>query len=105
MSDKYADLPMVRVQPQPLPADHPDVAPMSAATADVLMGGASVMEAGELARALRHTDMQLKVAEGQTRAELLAGVDRTMQALESYPTTPALPNIELSLPMPVWADL
>ena len=81
------------------------IARMSDATADVLMGGAPVMEAGELARALRHTDMQLKVAEGQTRAELLAGVDRTMQALESYPTTPALPDIELSLPMPVWADL
>ena len=105
MSDKYADLPMVRVQPQPLPADHPDVAPMSAATADVLMGGAPVMEAGELARVMRNTDTQLGGALPRSRPELMAEIERTMQALESYPTTPALPDVELSIPMPKWADL
>ena len=81
------------------------IARMSDATADVLMGGAPVMEAGELARVMRNTDTQLGGALPRSRPELMAEIERTMQALESYPTTPALPNIELSLPMPVWADL
>jgi hypothetical protein len=82
------------------------IAGMSDKTADVLMGSGPVMEAGELARVLRTTDTQLGAGFfGKSRADLLAEIERTMHALDTYPTTPVLPDVELSIPMPRWADL
>ena len=78
---------------------------MSATTADVLMGTAPVMEAGELARILRNTDTQLAGALPQSRPELMAEIERTMQALDTYPIIPVLPDVELNISMPKWADL
>ena len=40
---------------------------------------------------------------GFTRSELLAEVDRTMRALESYPAVPTLPAADLTLP--AFADM
>jgi len=82
------------------------IAGMSDKTADVFMGLVSVMESGELARVLRVTDTQLGAGfVGISWAELMAEIERTMLALESYPATPSLPDVELSMPMPQWESL
>ena len=81
------------------------IAGMSDKTADTLMGTAPVMELGDLARILRNTDTQLAGELPESRPDLMAEIERTMQALESYPSTPALPDVELSMQMPRWADL
>jgi hypothetical protein len=78
---------------------------MSYKTAAILMGSGPVMELGELARVMRNTDTQLAGALPQSRPDLMAEIERTMRALESYPTTPVLPDVELNIPMPKWADL
>ena len=40
-----------------------------------------------------------------TRPQILAGIERTMAALEAYPTVPdLLAGVELTLPMPSWED-
>ena len=78
---------------------------MSATTADTLMGSAPVMELGDLACVMRNTDTQLGGELPESRPELMAEIERTMRALESYPSTPVLPDVELSMQMPRWADL
>ena len=76
---------------------------MSATTADIIFGGGVTLEAGELAGFDRRTDHLIGLGLGGfTRPELLAEVDRTMRALESYPAVPKnLPDLS----MPAFADM
>jgi len=77
---------------------------MSASTADIIFGGGVTLEAGELAGFDRRTDHLIGLGLGGfTRPELLAEVDRTMRALESYPAVPTLPAADLTLP--AFADM
>jgi hypothetical protein len=77
---------------------------MSATTADIIFGGGVTLEAGELAGIDRRTDHLIGSSLGDfTRPELLAEVDRTMRALESYPAVPTLPAADLTLP--AFADM
>ena len=80
---------------------------LSTTAADTLFGTpAAALEAGDLASITRRTEAALKLSlHDFTRADILAEIERTMQALESYPSTPALPDVELSIPMPKWSDL
>jgi hypothetical protein len=81
-----------------------ELAYMSTATADIVIGGAVTLEAGELASLGRRTDSLIGLSlHDYTRAQLLAEVERTSVALESYPTTPTLPVVDLS--MPAFADM
>ena len=79
---------------------------MSTKTADVLLGATVTLEAGQLAGITRRTDGLLAVSlHDMTRPQILAGIERTMAALEAYPTVPdLLAGVELSLPMPSWED-
>ena len=79
---------------------------MSDKTADVLLGATVTLEAGQLAGITRRTDAALAVSlHEMTRPQILAGIERTMAALEAYPTVPdLLAGVELSLPMPSWED-
>ena len=79
---------------------------MSTKTADVLLGATVTLEAGQLAGITRRTDGLLAVSlHEMTRPQILAGIERTMAALEAYPTVPdLLAGVELSLPMPSWED-
>ena len=79
---------------------------MSTKTADVLLGAIVTLEAGQLASITRRTDGLLAVSlHEMTRPQILAGIERTMAALEAYPTVPdLLAGVELSLPMPSWED-
>ena len=79
---------------------------MSTKTADVLFGATVTLEAGHLAGITRRTDTALAVSlHDMTRPQILAEVERTMAALESYPTVPdLLAGVELTLPMPSWED-
>ena len=79
---------------------------MSTATADVLFGATVTLEAGQLAGITRRTDGLLAVSlHEMTRPQILAGIERTMAALEAYPTVPdLLAGVELTLPMPSWED-
>ena len=79
---------------------------MSTKTADVLLGATVTLEAGQLASITRRTDAALAVSlHEMTRPQILAGIERTMAALEAYPTVPdLLAGVELSLPMPSWED-
>ena len=79
---------------------------MSTKTADVLFGATVTLEAGQLAGITRRTDGLLAVSlHEMTRPQILAGIERTMAALEAYPTVPdLLAGVELSLPMPSWED-
>ena len=79
---------------------------MSDKTADVLLGATVTLEAGHLAGITRRTDAALAVSlHEMTRPQILAEVERTMAALEAYPTVPdLLAGVELSLPMPSWED-
>ena len=64
------------------------------------------LEAGQLAGITRRTDTALAASlHDMTRPQILAEVERTMAALESYPTVPdLLAGVELTLPMPSWED-
>ena len=79
---------------------------MSDKTADVLLGATVTLEAGQLAGITRRTDTALALSlHDMTRPQILAEVERTMAALESYPTVPdMLSGVELTLPMPSWED-
>ena len=79
---------------------------MSTKTADVLLGATVTLEAGQLAGITRRTDGLLAVSlHEMTRPQILAEVERTMAALESYPAVPdLLAGVELTLPMPSWED-
>ena len=79
---------------------------MSTKTADVLLGATVTLEAGQLAGITRRTDGLLAVSlHEMTRPQILAGNERTMAALEAYPTVPdLLAGVELTLPMPSWED-
>ena len=79
---------------------------MSTKTADVLFGATVTLEAGQLAGITRRTDGLLAVSlHEMTRPQILAGIERTMAALEAYPTVPdLLAGVELTLPMPSWED-
>ena len=79
---------------------------MSTATADILLGATVTLEAGDLAGIARRTDTALAFSlHDMTRSQILAEVERTMAALESYPATPdLLAGVELTLPMPSWED-
>jgi hypothetical protein len=79
---------------------------MSTKTADVLLGATVTLEAGQLAGITRRTDGLLAVSlHEMTRPQILAGIERTMAALEAYPTVPdLLAGVELTLPMPSWED-
>ena len=79
---------------------------MSTKTADVLLGATVTLEAGQLAGITRRTDGLLALSlHEMTRPQILAGIERTMAALEAYPATPdLLAGVELSLPMPSWED-
>ena len=79
---------------------------MSIKTADVLFGATVTLEAGQLAGITRRTDCLLAVSlHDMTRPQILAEVERTMAALEAYPTVPdLLAGVELTLPMPSWED-
>ena len=79
---------------------------MSTKTADVLFGATVTLEAGQLAGITRRTDAALAVSlHEMTRPQILAGIERTMAALEAYPTVPdLLAGVELTLPMPSWED-
>ena len=79
---------------------------MSTKTADVLLGATVTLEAGQLASITRRTDGLLAVSlHEMTRPQILAGIERTMAALEAYPTVPdLLAGVELTLPMPSWED-
>ena len=65
------------------------------------------LEAGQLAGITRRTDAALAVSlHEMTRPQILAEVERTMAALEAYPTVPdLLAGVELTLPMPEWSEL
>ena len=81
-----------------------EVARMSTATADIVIGGAVTLEAGELASLSRRTESLIGLSlHDYTRAHLLAEVDRTSRALESYPAVPTLPAADLTLP--AFADM
>ena len=87
-----------------------EVATLSNAAADIVLGKpAATLEAGALAGITRRTEGALEVIGqrlgGFTRAELLVEIDRTMAALEAYPTTPDLPDVELYLALPEWSEL
>ena len=79
---------------------------MSTKTADVLLGATVTLEAGQLAGITRRTDGLLAVSlHDITRPQILAGIERTMAALEAYQTVPdLLAGVELTLPMPSWED-
>ena len=79
---------------------------MSTKTADVLLGATVTLEAGQLAGITRRTDGLLAVSlHEMTRPQILTGIERTMAALEAYPTVPdLLAGVELTLPMPSWED-
>ena len=79
---------------------------MSTKPADVLLGATVTLEAGQLAGITRRTDGLLAVSlHDMTRPQILAGIERTMAALEAYPTVPdLLAGVELTLPMPSWED-
>ena len=79
---------------------------MSTKTADVLFGATVTLEAGQLAGITRRTDGLLAVSlHDMTRPQILAGIERTMAALEAYPTVPdLLAGVELTLPMPSWEE-
>ena len=79
---------------------------MSTKTADVLLGATVTLEAGQLAGITRRTDGLLAVSlHAMTRPQILAGIERTMAALESYPAVPdLLAGVELTLPMPSWEE-
>ena len=79
---------------------------MSTKTADVLLGATVTLEAGQLAGITRRTDGLLAVSlHEMTRPQILAGIERTMAALEAYPTVPdLLAGVELTLPMPSWEE-
>ena len=79
---------------------------MSTKTADVLLGATVTLEAGQLASITRRTDGLLAVSlHDMTRPQILAGIERTMAALEAYPAVPdLLAGVELTLPMPSWED-
>ena len=79
---------------------------MSDKTADVLLGATVTLEAGQLAGITRRTNAALAVSlHEMTRPQILAGIERTMAALEAYPTVPdLLAGVELTLPMPSWED-
>ena len=79
---------------------------MSTATADILLGATVTLEAGHLAGIARRTDTALAFSlHDMTRSQILAEVERTMAALEAYPTVPdLLAGVELTLPMPSWED-
>ena len=79
---------------------------MSDKTADVLLGATVTLEAGQLASIIRRTDGLLAVSlHEMTRPQILAGIERTMAALEAYPTVPdLLAGVELTLPMPSWEE-
>ena len=83
-----------------------NVRKMSTKTADVLLGATVTLEAGQLASIIRRTDGLLAVSlHEMTRPQILAGIERTMAALEAYPTVPdLLAGVELTLPMPSWED-
>jgi len=83
-----------------------NVRKMSTKTADVLLGATVTLEAGQLAGITRRTDGLLAVSlHEMTRPQILAGIERTMAALEAYPTVPdLLAGVELTLPMPSWED-
>ena len=83
-----------------------NVRKMSTKTADVLLGATVTLEAGQLAGITRCTDGLLAVSlHDMTRPQILAGIERTMAALEAYPTVPdLLAGVELTLPMPSWED-
>ena len=83
-----------------------NVRKMSTKTADVLLGATATLEAGPLAGITRRTDTALAVSlHDMTRPQILAEVERTMAALEAYPTTPdLLAGVDLTLPMPSWED-
>ncbi len=83
-----------------------NVQKMSDKTADVLLGATVTLEAGQLAGITRRTDGLLAVSlHEMTRPQILAGIERTMAALEAYPTVPdLLAGVELTLPMPSWED-
>ena len=83
-----------------------NVRKMSTKTADVLLGATVTLEAGQLAGITRRTDGLLAGSlHEMTRPQILAGIERTMAALEAYPTVPdLLAGVELTLPMPSWED-
>lgn len=101
---KWADLPTKQVPTQRVPFDHPDVAPLSATAADVLLGHVDI-EAGIFAGLGRRTAKALDQELGAvTTEELTAGVAWALNALATYPTVPPMPDLELSLPMPSWEE-
>lgn len=82
------------------------VATLSDRCADIVIGGTKPATAAPtwtelqaLANAVLPADMSV------ARSELLARVEWASAALDAYPATPQLPVMELTLPMPVWADL
>ena len=79
---------------------------MSTATADILLGATVTLEAGQLVGITRRTDAALAVSlHEMKRPQILAEVERTMAALESYPTVPDLrAGVALTLPLPAWED-
>ena len=88
-----------------------EAATLSITAADTVFGPATVaaevaLDVSDLPLIRFHTEAALSAGLDRfTWQGLLAEVDRTKRAIATYPTTPALPNVELSLPMPVWADL
>ena len=81
---------------------------LSTTAADTLFGTPpAALEAGDLAGIKRRTDAALKLSlHDFTRADILAEIDRTMAALEAYPTTPTLPALRLDdVALPVWSEL
>ena len=86
-----------------------EVATLSEAAAAVLFGAPADpgLELGALLSFARWSHELGAIDQHElTRAQILAEIDRTMVALDTYPKTPTLPEFDpAEMVMPAWAEL